>query len=445
MMMTKFLLFVSLLFLGALTPSEGEARSCKFKEEGVIVLKDPVFNGRRIWGMNYGGAGVEQINDVVVAHNDGETFTENSYVIAGDYTTAPESNVLRPFLAHVTRKGKVLWENKNNGSLKKTIKKLIKTDTGYAVLGNIKNSKNWRGFYIERFNKKGKLLSRTPVYGDDYHADGQSMVETEDKKGFIVAAMHNFNKDGTKSEAALYRIDHDGALAWRRRYNAGLNMKFYNIQLLPNKFYAVTGSVDHKKTGKTLGLLMLMDETGEKGWQQQYHRGDVTSIKKVVTMADDSMILIGGTVPAGSEKESAMVMKVNASGSMIWRRFYIGDYRYVVQDVATLIYDRILIMLDAYPEVADDRKKPPKGHVQMLTLSTRGDMLGVESFTSGQNAHAGRVLQGDKREHIIVGTVQAKNPELVPVDELPPPKFDGWLVASKLKYESYEDLCAPSE
>ena len=252
MMKTKFLIFLSLFFLGAFIPATGYAASCEQKEEAVVVLKEPVFNGRRVWGLNYGGKGVEQINDIVVAHDDGDTFTENSYVIAGDFTKDEGGAILRPFIAQIDRKGKTVWENKDLGGLEKTVKRLVKTKNGYAVLGNIKNSKNWRGFYIERFNESGKLLSRTPVYGDDYHADGVSMVETDDGNGFIVAAMHKFNKEGTQSEAALYRIDNDGALAWRRRYNAGLDMKFNNIQLLPNKFYAVTGSVVHKKTGKTL-------------------------------------------------------------------------------------------------------------------------------------------------------------------------------------------------
>lgn len=432
-------------FLVLIVPQAAQAQSCDKKVEKIITLKDPRYNGRRIWGITYGLEGVEQINDILVAHNDGDTFAENTYVIAGDYTASQDSPTMRPFIAHVNRKGEVLWEQRSDGKLEKTAVKLIKVKEGYAVLGNIRNSKNWRGFYIERFSKSGKLLSRIPVYGDDTHVDAKSFVETADKKGFIVAAMHTFNREKPSTEAALYRIDNDGALAWRRRYDGGLNRQFNNIQLMPNGFYAVTGSVENKKTDKTFGMLLMTDESGEKGWQQQYQRGDATNIKKVVTLSDNTMILIGGTVPAGSEKESALVMKVNQSGSMLWRRYFIGDYRNVVRDIIPVIYDRLLLLVDAYPEGSSDFLNPEKGHVRVVTLSTRGDMLGDESFTSGKGVHAGRMIDGDKREHIIVGTTQRKDPENIPPGELPPPQFDSWLIATKLKYESYQDLCAPSE
>ena len=443
--MTRYLKLLSLSFLAFCVPMTAQAKKCEHKAEEIFVLKEPVFNGRKIWTLKHGGTGTEQINDVAIAHDDGGTFTENTYVIIGDYTDNEEDQTPRPFIAEVNRKGKILWETKSEGKLEKTATHLAKTEDGYAVMGSIKNSKNWRGIYIERYNKTGKLLSRTPVYGDEHHVDGKGMTLSLDKKGFVIAAKHVAVREGDVDEAVLYRIDEDGALAWRRRYNTGLNMMFNNVQTLPNDFYAVTGNVDHVKTGQTMGLLMQLNEKGTKGWQQNYPRGDMTTLKKVITTADDSFIAIGGTVPKGNTKESAMVIKTTPNGSMVWRRYFVGDYRFVVQDVARVNNDRIVVLIDAYPQGPEDPLKPSKGHIQVVTLSTRGDLLGVESYSSGQSAHAGRFVEGDKLEHIIVGTVQAKDPEFTPPNELPPPQFDGWLIGAQLKNESFQDLCDKSK
>lgn len=447
MMKTRAVFHISLMFVALLTPVTAKAQECGVNQAEIVTLREAIFREPVIWDTEYGeDSGLEQIVDLVSAHKEDEVDDE-TFIVIGHYTNDGNDTVLKPFVANLDKRGDLIWENRGKSSIMKTPVKIIKTNSGYAVLGNLQDPKSGNGFYISHFNKAGKRTQYHPHFWKNKNIKASGFALTKDKRGFVVAAERVVTRGGGPQEAMMYRINMDGSEAWHRIYNPGVKTLFRDITLLPNDRYALTGEIE-QEDGRTAGWLLTMGEDGKMGWQKQYPRGSGSSIYKIIALEDGSMLVIGDVAPFGGKTTSAWIMKVHPNGAMIWQRHFTGEYRFNTKDILLEEDGRILILLDVFP-VKESKKsigRTKRGHTRILTLSTRGELLNMESFTAGAHAHAVSMVFGENFERVVAGTVQAAKPKKEEGEEEKEKKdinlslFNGWLFATP-SLDVYVDPC----
>jgi len=136
-------------------------------------------------------------------------------------------------------------------------------------------------------------------------------------------------------------------------------------------------------------------------------------------------------------------MKVSPKAGPVWQRFYTGNYDYNIKDLHVDSNNLITVLIDAQPFMKESEKPKAneKGHLRLLTLSPRGEVLYKDSFKGGDNAFATKLLRGDNTEHVIMAMKQYKPPEemkdMDPINE-------GWLIFSP-SFVDYRDPCLPPE
>ncbi len=443
-MRNKATIYIFMLFLGLILPCKVMAQQCEVIPEQIETLRAPVYKTPMVWSAAYGEDGLDQLTGLVLPHKMADDEA-GGVIVAGNFTRDEDDKVLHPFLARLDKRGKVVWDKRRDTTKMKTVNRLIRTQKGYAVLGDVKDSKKGNGFYIETYNKAGERLKQRIIFASGGNVIGKGFVETSDGRGFIIAAEFVARKDDEKRDALLYKIAKDGTLVWRRKYSPGLKTVFNDIQMLPDGRYMLIGEIE-QEDGRMAGWLMSVDNGGSIGWQRQYPRGSGSSFSSFQKMKDQSMIVVGTVKPSGGTKKSGWVMRLNTTGTPLWQRYYTGsEYRYDGKDVIAEKDGRFSVLLDAYPIRRFKKRgaKPavrPRGHVRLLTLSPRGYLLGVENYTDGQHAHGAQLVRGAADERLVIGSMQGTLPDGMDPNNVATSVFDGWVFAATA-LDPYFDPC----
>ncbi len=441
-MKSKVLISLILIFSPLIALAQGKAntQTCDITPMKIIELGEPDFKAPIIMESSYKLSGIKNILDADFAHNTIQNQEFQNYVLLGNYSKEGDPSKTYPFLTVINQKGQVIWDALENSQFQLEAIQLLKNKYGYVVLGNIRHPTKGRGFYLAQYSKLGKRLRQTPFYTAGFNSFAKSMTYTGDGKGYLVA-IDRVSKDGKKI-ATVYRVDAEGFSPWDKKYPMKGSSVFENIQLLRDKGYIVTGSVE-QEDGRMAGWLFNMTELGIAGWQKTYVRGVNASLHQAVALKNGSYLLAGYTQSFFGDKKTAWVMNVGENSVPLWQRFYTGNYDYNIKDLKVDSNNLITILMDAQPlskkEKEDNIKR--KGHLVLLTLSPRGDVLYEDSFEGGDNSFATSLFKGKDTEHIIMGMKQYLPPPDMMEQSDVQPINEGWLLFSP-SFSDYVDSCA---
>lgn len=426
-------------------PHISYAQECEFSQEEIVTLRSPSFDTPTVWSAFYGEDGLEQFSDIALGE-------EGTYIAIGSYTQNEEDDVYKPFITKLDNRGRVIWENKEDVSFPKIAKKIHKRKTGYAVTGDIKNSKSAEGIYIAFYSEDGKKIKQYPIFEAGYKVNVHDFAPSKSGKSYIISATRedvsqNKNdtpsnrKKETKTEVVLYKITIEGKRIWRRQYSPGLSTALHSIELAGDGNYTLGGEIEIEDN-RMAGWLVRVDENGALMWQRPYPRGAMAVIRDTYTH-DDLSITITGQVRGGGQREkSAWVMNVSLDGTNNWQRYYSGDHDYNSASMIGYEDGRVSVLFDARsPQGIRQRSDViTRGHVSLATLSPRGYMMNLESYTDGQNTNGSVLNEGHNGERMVVGVSQIAMPDDMNPNNPSPYIFDGWIFAAT-GLDPYVDPC----
>lgn len=418
------------LFAGLLmTAVPAMAQNCDITAEEIVRLRPPSFENYSQWNETHGEDGMDQFSDLVV-------LFDGSVVAAGSYTKDEEDPVYKPYLVHMTPKGEVVWETREEETAFKTINRIIPYKDGYLVLGDLNRAGKGNGIYVAQYNDKGKRVDQWAIYEGKGNLDGKALTLSADGKAVLIAAQLNPQGEFKDQYGILYKYTLSGKRIWRHGYSPGSRSVFNNIQAADTNGYIVSGALQIED-GRMAGWLIRVDDNGAIMWQRNYARGDYSEFLSAASMPDDGLLLGGLSKPSGSKRTAAWVMKVDGAGSTVWQRYYAGAYNYAARDLFAYEDGRADVLVDAIQHSLFDR-----AHVRLMTFSPRGYLMNVGEFSEGQGSHAFRLVKGPKGERVMAGWAQMKYAEVTSVEEIPVSTYDAWLVAAP-SLDPYEDPCKP--
>lgn len=414
------------LFLAFSAPVK--AQDCGVVAEALVTLKPPLFNTPSIWNGFYGQDGMEQISDVALGE-------DGTFIVVGAYTKDKDDTVYKPFLAKIDARGRALWEKRQESGKDKTIETILKRDDGYAILGNIR-SKSGNGFYMAFYNEDGTKLREYPVFEKGYTLSALSFAPSQTGKSYVIsAARTKSGEEGAK--AVLYKITTGGKKLWRRQYSPGSSTQFNHVELAGDGHYTLVGEIE-QDNGRMAGWITRVDDKGALIWQKPYLRGRDASLSHAYTHKNGSIVTSGYVKGADVENVGAWVMKTAPDGTVLWQRFYQGRTDYRAPSLIGYDDGRIQVLIDGTKN--EDSKEWDRNHVSILSLSPRGRLFDVESFSDGLGAQGAMMKSGHYGERVIVGSVQNVKPQEGEEMKVSPEFFDGWILAAT-GLDPYEDPC----
>ncbi len=435
----KYIIFTcSLIFLSAPSWAQAMDAECFAQPAAEITkLRLPEFGSSpNSWDIVYAQDGMDVFSDIL-------PLDPVTVVAAGAYTKDKEDKTYHPLIVKFDEKLRPVWEIREQTTENRTIYRILKTKTGFTVLGDITTDEKGGGVYIASYTEDGKTKGKPlPVYEAGGHLDAKAFIPAQDGGGYIIVAQYTDASDSQKQHGILYKISNAGKIVWKRTYQTGQSNSLNNIQAMQDGNYIASGQIVLEGT-KSAGWLLRLDQSGAIQWQRTYPRGQSASILTTLQTKDGDFIVAGKSRPFDYDGThlSAWVMKTDSAGGPLWQRYFRGDYSYEAADMVVYEDGRASVLLNAGGTFGDNRS-----HARIITFSPQGKIMHLEDFTEGQNAFAHRLVAGLGGERILTGYAQTSFGDNQEGNEgalAPEYTFDGWVLAAP-PLDLFEDPCISS-
>ncbi len=112
---------------------------------------------------------------------------------------------------------------------------------------------------------------------------------------------------------------------WERTIQHGISDRFYDITLLDDDDFILTGATHLSVPAEERTLVMQLASSGEEISRREYGRDDQLSLTKSLRTSDGGVLLIGRIGDFAWDGADALVMKFNGDGDSLWSRTYGGN------------------------------------------------------------------------------------------------------------------------
>ena len=206
------------------------------------------------------------------------------------------------------------------------------SDGGYAFTGFTYSYTGslFENAYVVKVDADG-AVEWNMVYGNtssistDFMSD---MIQTADG-GFALAGV------STSQSMALVKLDAAGVVLWSKQYDTYVDAidDLHAVVQTPDGGYALAGSGNNDALGGGEMLLLKTDAAGELEWSKTYSIDFFTHEAYDVVLTLDGGYALGGD--RGGSTNRFHVLRLDASGAVLWSKGYGDGQEYATAMVAT--------------------------------------------------------------------------------------------------------------
>jgi hypothetical protein len=225
------------------------------------------------------------------------------------------------YVVKTNANGEVIWQRTYGDNQWNVGYDVAQTrDGGYIITGTSEVAGgNARDLYLLRLDATGnKLWERTyGATGDDY---GFAVVQTRD--GGFAAAGYSSGVGAGRQDVLIVKVSDNGELVWANTYG-GTDRDFgYSIAEAPNGDLVVGGTTRSFGDANGDGYVVKVDASGNLLWSRTYGGTAFDFAQGILVLSDNSTVLTGGVSTNGTD---ATIVKLNATGNLVFSYAYGGN------------------------------------------------------------------------------------------------------------------------
>jgi hypothetical protein len=274
--------------------------------------------GNPLWEKTFGGAGNDQGIDLLPSADGGFIMLGFKVVIQGDARTQGDAGT---WLWQVDALGHEVWEKilREDGN-PRGVELIATSDGGYALAGSITAPNGKTDAYLAKLDRLGNK-SWSAHYGGAYDDVATSLKQTADG-GYILTGLLNIDSTDNH-DTVLWKTKPSGALDWQKLFGSpGLDDGMAVVVAPDQGFLIAASRLALGGFGADLWLIHT-DQFGKGIWEKSYGNivGPFYPGNMLSATTDGSFILTGATWNDSTSYE-LLLLKVDASGGMLWRKTY---------------------------------------------------------------------------------------------------------------------------
>jgi len=211
------------------------------------------------------------------------------------------------------------WEEVIGGRLDDEAHSVVEMPGGgYTLAGHTRSHGVLnRDAWILRLNPHGKVVWQQTI-GGPLTEKVFGIEATADGGVVIVGKTYSVGAGG--SDALIARISADGRLMWQHAYGEWHNDGARDIVQTGDGGFIVTGSKGGEADDDV--WVFALDENGEMLWERTHGTPGEDGAVSVAMAADGGFALTGYTQRPGMSSFDNWVIRLNASGDMLWQRHF---------------------------------------------------------------------------------------------------------------------------
>jgi hypothetical protein len=295
----------------------------------VLITSSSIAHSELYWAKIYGG-----INDDY-GHSIQET-RDGDFIVAGmthSFGVADED----AWILKLNSSGETLWEKTyGSSSVERFFSIQQTTDDGFIAAGYTGAIGDNTRMWVVKIDSFGNVIWEN-TYSLGYMDYAYSVQQTSDG-GYIVAGFtYTANPNKPPYPGPNYwviKLDELGNISWQKTYSGCGGAMASFIEQTSDGGYIVTGITNQCEIGKHNDLWVIkLDAFGNITWQKTYGApGDESTNSKIHQTSDGGYILVGNS-RGGAIYSGALVLRLNASGQIIWQKIYIANGYVVPADI----------------------------------------------------------------------------------------------------------------
>ncbi len=278
--------------------------------DAIIAKLDSM--GEAEWIYTYGGELFESAFNIQET-NDGQ------YFFAG-YTNSTGAGLYDIWIVKLDNNGTQIWEKTIGGQNSDLgLHSDLTADGGYIITGyTIPDGQTNKDFYLVKIDVNGNV-EWEKTYGDSSNQTAKYIQETSDS-GFIIAG--DSWTATTNNDIYIIKTDLDGDMIWETKIIESNNDQVFSIKET-NSGYILIGTTTSLGMGNKDIWVIKLNNQGSIEWNKTYG-GEALEYGFDIIPHGNGYVFTGSTSSYGTEFYDIWVLKIDASGELIWDVIYGG-------------------------------------------------------------------------------------------------------------------------
>ncbi|OGF66572.1 MAG: hypothetical protein A2Y62_01005 [Candidatus Fischerbacteria bacterium RBG_13_37_8] len=198
------------------------------------------------------------------------------------------------------------------------------TDGGVITAGYTEEecgTSSYFGILIIKLESSGNITWRRLYCEEGYHAYAKSIIQTSDG-GYILAGFHEVWFGGSAT-MLIMKLNSSGNIQWRRLFSSSGWNAAESIAATPDGGYIVTGTAYSDIEANDV-IVIKLNSSGNILWRRTFGTINFDGANAVVNTNDGNYLVLGSIDPYVSDyvTDDAVMIKLNSSGGIVWRRAF---------------------------------------------------------------------------------------------------------------------------
>jgi hypothetical protein len=312
--------------------------------------------GNIIWNKILGGANNDELKQIQQTVDGGYIFCATTGSSANGDVTGTTHGGLDCWVVKLDANGNISWNVLLGGDLSDLASSIQQTvDGGYILGGYSESSANGdvtatnnglTDYWVVKLNATG-VIQWNKLLGGVAEEQLTFIKQTSDG-GYIATGYSTSSVSGnvTGTISGIYdfwviKLNASGTPVWNKLIGGDQEEISYSIQEIAGGGYIVAGNSTSSASGNITGtnnglndfLVVKLDASGNIIWNKLLGGSADDNLSSVQQIADGGYILVGSTVSSASGNitqtnyglEDIWVVKLDASGTIVWSKLYGGS------------------------------------------------------------------------------------------------------------------------
>jgi uncharacterized delta-60 repeat protein len=246
------------------------------------------------------------------------------------------------------------------------------------------------------FNPVSRFATWARTYGGGDEDFAYSIRQTSDG-GYIVAGKTGSFGAG-HGDIWVLKLNASGDVVWQKTYGGRDYEEAYSIQQTTDGGYIVSGRTGSFGAGHADIWVLKLNASGDVVWQKTYGGRDYEEAFSIQQTTDGGYIVAGVTGSFGAGEDDIWVLKLNARGDVVWQKTYggrYGDWAFCTQQTSDGGYI-VAGVTESFGAGGRDfwvLKLDASG--QVLWQKTYGGIYDDEAFSIQQTTDGGYIAAGE--------------------------------------------------
>ena len=268
------------------------------------LLKSTESTSNTTWIETIGGNYDDWARDV-------QQTPDGGYIVCGHSESSFAHNSI--LIARLDSDGNVVWSKVYKTQYYSDAYAIQRTYDGSYIIAGKTYSSNGYIFTITKIDPDGNLKWCSSISGISYYS--KPYIQQTSDHGYIISGTTDSFGAG-KEDFIIVKLDSSGTFQWAKTFGGGNNDENYSVWQTKDDGYILTGLTRSFGATNNNFLIIKIDKNGEEQWSKMYDEDHATYGKFAYQTSDGSYIVVG------SNYSDIIIMKLNPSGSIVWKKTF---------------------------------------------------------------------------------------------------------------------------